>query len=99
MIQETKIVGKQTRVLLAGTIHVREAKAIRGKIISLIDKGQTSLLIDLSQVDNIDSFGMGMLVSVKKLARESGGGVNVQGVQGCVKKMFELTHLTKMFEI
>ena len=99
MSQKTKIVDDQMQVVLAGTIYVQEAKVIGAKLIKLIDKGQTSLLIDLSQVDYIDSFGLGMLVSMQKLALESNGGIKIKGIRGCVKKMFEVTRLTEMFEI
>ena len=99
MIMETRMAGNQMQVVLTGSIYVEEAAEIRGKLTSIIDKGQISLFIDLSQVDYIDSTGLGMLVSIHKRVLLRGGSIKIKGLQGLVKEVFELTRMTKVFEI
>ena len=99
MIRETKMVNDQMQLILTGSIYVEDAKEMRETLTSFIDKGQTSFLIDLSQVDYIDSTGLGMLVSIRKRAIQGGGNIKLQGLQGLVKELFEMTRLTKVFEI
>ena len=99
MFQETKIVDEQLQVILTGSIYVQDANAMRKTLNTFIDNGQMSFLIDLSQVDYIDSTGLGMLISVRKQAMLSGGSVRLKGLNGLVKELFELTRLTKVFEI
>ena len=99
MIQEMKNVDDQMNIILAGSIYVEDAKELREKIADLIEKGQINLLFDLSQVDYIDSTGLGMFVSINKQAQKRGGSIMLKGLQGLVKEVFELTRLTKVFEI
>ena len=99
MIQEMKNVDDQMHVILAGSIYVEDAKELREKIADLIEKGQINLLFDLSQVDSIESTGLGRFVSINKQAQKRGGSIMLKGLQGLVKEVFELTRLTKVFEI
>jgi anti-sigma B factor antagonist len=96
---EMKIVNEQTHIFLAGSIYVEDAKQLREKLTALIEKGQTALNIDMAKVDYIDSTGLGMLISLKKLAVKNGGNVSVSGIQGLVRDVFELTRMSKVFGI
>ena len=99
MVMETKLMNEHMQVVLSGSIYVEEAKEVREVLSSIIDQGQTSLLINLAQVEYIDSTGLGMLVSIQKRAVMRGGSVRLQGLNGLVKELFELTRLTTVFEI
>ena len=99
MIKEVTVVNNEVLVTLSGSIYVEEATAIREKLIEYIDKGYKQFVITVSNVDYIDSSGLGVLVAIQKRAIQNGGGVVIKGLQGIVKELFELTRLTKVFEI
>ena len=99
MIQETQIVNRQLQVTLSRGIHAGDVEGLKQAFDAFFDKGQASLLIDMSKVDYIDSAGLGMLVALKKRALRNGGNIRLHGLQGLVGELFELTQLTKMFEI
>ena len=99
MIQEIKIVGRQVYVTLAGNVFVEDAIEMREQLLSFMDKGHISFLFDLSQVDYIDCSSLRVLVSIRKQTVQKGGSVMIRGLQGCVKDLFELTRLNKVFEI
>lgn len=99
MIQEVKVVNGQVFVSLTGSMYVEEAAILRKKLISYHEAGHKVFFIDLSAVDYIDSSGLGVLVGIHKRALESGGSVTISGLTGTVKKLFELTRLTKVFDI
>lgn len=99
MIQEVTVLNDQVLVTLSGSIYVEEAAAIRENLISYIDRGNKTFVIDLSDVDYIDSSGLGVLVAIQKRALQNGGSVIIRGLKGLVKDLFELTRLTKVFEI
>lgn len=99
LVVDVKKVDELTHVVLTGSIYVDDAKLLREKLTALIEKGQTELNIDMEKVDYIDSTGLGMLISMKKLAMKSGGNVCVSGVQGLVREVFELTRVNKVFGI
>ena len=94
-----EMINNQMQVILTGNIFVEEAKKIRDALTELIIQGQTSILLDLSQVDYIECVGMGMIVSVQKKALQSGGGITIKGIQQLLKKQFELNYMMKSFEI
>lgn len=99
MIQEIKVTDQQVVVNLSGSIYVEEAAQIRERLIGYIDSGHNTFLIDLGNVDYIDSSGLGTLVAIQKRALQNGGSVIIKGIRGLVKDLFELTRLTKVFEI
>ena len=99
MIKQLQLVDNQVRVVLAGAIYVAEAATLRETLLIYVDNGHNSFLIDFSAVDYIDSSGLGTLVAIQKRALQQGGGVTITGLQGLVKDLFELTRLTKVFDI
>jgi len=99
MNQKMEMINNQMQVILTGNIFVEEAKKIRDALTELIIQGQTSILLDLSQVDYIECVGMGMIVSAQKKALQSGGGITIKGIQQLLKKQFELNYMMKSFEI
>ena len=98
MIQEVTVTPKLLQVVLSGSIYVEDAKAIRESLIGYICQGNPLISIDLSDVDYIDCSGLGTLVFVNKQAQLKGGRVEIKGLRGSVKELFELTRLNKVFE-
>ena len=96
---KSEIVDNRIHIILQGTIYVEDAKEMTEKLVALIESGQTRLLIDLSQVEYIDSSGMGMLIRIQKIAVRNDGNVVLKGVQGLVRELFEMTRLTAIFTI
>jgi anti-sigma B factor antagonist len=56
------------------------------------------LVIDLRNVQFIDSTGLGMLVSVLREAREQGGGVELLNANREVGRLLQITGLERLFE-
>ena len=58
-----------------------------------------SLVLDLSQVQYIDSGGLGALVAVLTSARASGGDLRLTGVNERVSRVLKTTRLDRVFRI
>ena len=99
MNHEIKEVHGQVVVTLSGKIYVEDAAAIRENLLQYINQGHKNFLISLEQVNYIDSSGLGVLVAVQKRALENGGQVVLSGLHGAVRELFELTRLTRVFDI
>ncbi len=99
MIQEITVADNHVLVNLSGSIYVEEAAQIRESLIGYIEKGHKTFVVDLGSVDYIDSYGLGTLVAIQKRALQNGGSVIIKNLKGLVKDLFELTRLTKVFEI
>jgi anti-sigma B factor antagonist len=61
--------------------------------------GGKKLVLDLSEVRQIDSAGLGPLVAGLKQSRDKGVDFSLTGVKGKVKDVLEFTRLIKAFEI
>ena len=99
MRQKITVAEHQVRVTLSGSIYAEDATRLRKSLLELIIEGHNTLIIDLKDADFIDSAGLGTLVAIHKRARENGGSVSIQGLQGFVRELFELVRLDKVFEI
>lgn len=60
--------------------------------------GQSRVLLDLSQVDFIDSTGLGVLVSLLK-RMGPGGRIAAFGVKPAVTRLFQITRLDSLFTL
>ncbi len=84
--------------LLENRVDASKAPELKEYFHSLIERGQTLLCIDLSEVSFIDSSGLGALVSVLKKVGQNGR-IGLWGLSKEVKALFELTQLYKIFDI
>lgn len=99
MEQEYLLEKDQVRVILKGSMHVEDAGILRGKLLEIIDQGQKNFLVDMSNLDYIDSTGLGVLVTIHKRALQKNGTVTIKGLKGAVQDLFDLTRLNKVFTI
>ena len=99
MIRKITVAENKVLVNLSGSIYEEEAARLSESLMDLMAKGHNTLIIDLKNVDYIDSAGLGTLGAIHKRARENGGSVIIKGLHGFVKDLFELVQLDKVFEI
>jgi anti-sigma B factor antagonist len=79
-------------------IDASKAPAFKDEMARCIEAGQTQLVLDLSQVDFIDSSGLGALVScLKRLGPR--GSLAVAGATGAVSRLFTLTRMDRVFAL
>jgi len=99
MTTEVSIHDKQVRVIISGSIYVQDAAVLLENLLGFIDRGHITFLIDLSEVDYIDSSGLGTLITMHKRANKCHGSVTIKGLNGLVKELFALTRVDKVFDI
>lgn len=61
--------------------------------------GNGKIVIDLSEVDFIDSTGLGSLVGIARKKREQGGDVRLACLNEKLRKVFEITQAFRLFDI
>ena len=82
---------------LSGRITLGEGSVqLRDSIRDLIGKGQQRILLDLGDVNYIDSSGLGELVSAYTSARNQGATVKLLKL---TKKVHDLLQLTKLYTV
>jgi anti-sigma B factor antagonist len=79
-------------------IDASKAPAFKDEMTRCIESGQHQIVLDLSQVDFIDSSGLGALVScLKRLGPR--GSLAVAGATGAVSRLFSLTRMDRVFAL
>jgi anti-sigma B factor antagonist len=86
-------------VTLAKEVYVEQASNFREALMPYLNSGHKNFILDVSSLSYIDSSGLGVLIGIQKKAISNGGKVVIKGLNGQVKELFELTRLTKIFEI
>jgi anti-sigma B factor antagonist len=85
---------------LNGRITLGEGSVqLRDSVRGLISKGQRSILLNLGDVNYIDSSGLGELVSAFTTAKNQGANVKLLGLTKKVKDVLQLTKLYTVFDI
>ncbi len=86
-------------LVLNGRLDAASAKELKNRVSHLVQENRVKLIVDMENVDFIDSSGLGSLVSSLRVVNERGGDVKVVGLQKQVRSIFELTRLHRIFGI
>lgn len=94
---ETSNVERGSVVTLRGEIDVYTAPRLREAITELVDDDATNIVLDMQQVDFLDSTGLGVLVGGLKRAKTKDGTLAIVATQQKILKIFDITGLNKVF--
>jgi anti-sigma B factor antagonist len=92
-------IGDCAVLQVAGEVDAYTAPMLREQIRELTAKGAVHLIADLSQVDFLDSTGLGALIGGLKRLREAGGSLTLVIVAPRILRLFQITGLTKVLAI
>jgi anti-sigma B factor antagonist len=96
---ESKTVDGQTVLAVQGEVDVYSAPTLRDRLTDLIDSGERTVIVDLSDVGFLDSTGLGTLVAGLKRAQELGGMLPLVCRTDRILKLFRITGLDGVFMI
>jgi anti-sigma B factor antagonist len=83
----------------AGRMDVESSPAVRQAILDLAGQGILLLVVDLTQVEFMDSSGLSALVSGMKALRKAGGGLGICHANAQIRTAPRLTMLDRVFPI
>jgi anti-sigma B factor antagonist len=76
-----------------------EAGQINDQINTLIDKGKKNIIIDLKEVEWMNSSGLGILIGAITILKNSGGKMILVNVSERIGNLLKITKLLNVFEI
>jgi anti-sigma B factor antagonist len=86
-------------VAVRGEIHVSTAPELSALLADALTRGVKSLVLDLSEVEFIDSTGLSVLLNVLRRITQRGGTLVIVCTNPTVLRLFEITRLESTFEI
>ena|SRR5690348_16837471 len=97
MRASTRQIGTIAIVDISGRIELGEGSSVlRATVKDLVAKGQKHILLNLGEVNYIDSAGVGELVSAFTSVRNQGGELKLLNL---TKKVHDLLQITKLYTV
>ncbi len=91
--------GKGVMVVEGDLDNEHAGEALRRAFNSLYDAGSRTIVLDLSGVQIINSYGIGKILMCYKRLKAEGGELRVKPLNGFVKETFELLMLDRLFPV
>ncbi len=76
-----------------------ENKVILKEVKNRVEKGFSSFIVDLSELDFMNSVGLNFLLSMMSTSNESGGSLAVANANEQVLSLLKITKLREMFNL
>ncbi|WP_100403723.1 STAS domain-containing protein [Bacillus sp. FJAT-42315] len=87
-----------TKVYIGGELDVYTAPKLQETIFPHVKANQT-LIIDLTEVTYLDSTGLGIFVGLFKSLNAKNGTLQLVGLSGRLKRLFDITGLSGIMNI
>lgn len=72
---------------------------LKNHVAKLLMEGHRHVVLNFSQVQMLDSFGIAVLISLLKLCREIRGNLTLFGLNQQISSLIELTHMDRVLDI
>jgi len=99
VIADVRQMNGITVVDIEGRFDAVSASKTKARLHELIAAGHTRLLLNLQGMDFIDSEGLGVLVSCLRRTALENGTLRLADVPPFCRSIFELTGLTRVFDV
>ncbi len=76
-----------------------EISEVRKEIYTVLDRGLTKVVLDLSKVNKINSSGLGTVMAILASIKGKGGELRLANITGYVGSVLVLTKLVKVLKI
>jgi anti-sigma B factor antagonist len=87
-------------VRLNGRVNIESSPLLRDRLLCLLrDSSVKSVIIDLAKVSYVDSSGVATLIESLKVARHRRVALQLQGLEGRLLHLFEVTGVLALFEM
>jgi anti-sigma B factor antagonist len=82
-----------------GRLDATCVSQLKDAVLAMIDAEKLKILIDMADVDFVDSSGLGTLVTCLRSVSKAGGVFKIAALQEGPKNLFEITRLNRVFDI
>ncbi|MEW5925724.1 MAG: anti-sigma factor antagonist [Candidatus Zixiibacteriota bacterium] len=91
--------GNLTVISLSGRLDLSTGGKLKEEVKKILESGKTTVHLNLSEVEFVNSSGLGALVSIMKEVRIFRGRLTLSNLEDYVQEIFDITQLSHIFEI
>lgn len=99
MIYELVKGDKKLHIFLKGHLTFSDCLIFRELTEHVRNENNVHYLIDLSELDFIDTAGLGMLILARDTIAQKNAKIQLKGLQGQVEKMLHFSQLNHLFSV
>ncbi len=99
IIKSKEIKGDAGIVYLCGEVDMHSSPSLRQALLEYSRAKKPTIVVDMAEVDYIDSSGLATLIECMKQCKPYSGRVVLSRIKPNVLQVFELAKLTGFFEI
>ncbi len=85
-------------ITLTGEVDAYTAPKLKQELIPVTEKPETEIVIDLSNIEYMDSTGLGVIIAGLKSAQKNNNQLKVTGLTPRVERLFKITGLLELLE-
>lgn len=82
-----------------GNLDADSVSEFKKEATKLVEEGCNAVVMDCATMDFVDSLGLGAMISLLRRLRSHEGDLKVAGLTKDVRSIFEITRLTRLFDI
>jgi anti-sigma B factor antagonist len=99
-IDVTTVADDQIQLFgLGGTLDIATSPTLRAALLEAADRANHEIVVDLTQLEFLDSTGLGALIGAHKRAAEHGGSVRLVAHEGQILRLLRITGLLDVFSV
>jgi anti-sigma B factor antagonist len=91
--------GETLLFKLRGSLDLATAPTVRAALSEAAEKGSQHLIVDLTQLEFLDSTGLGVLIGAHRRAAEHGGSLRLIVSDGPISRLLNITGLIAVFSV
>lgn len=84
---------------VSGEIDAYTAPELRKTLLPLTEKEECRVIVDLANVDYMDSTGLGIFIAALKSCKKHHGTLQLKNLTNRVERLFKITGLTEIVSI
>jgi anti-sigma B factor antagonist len=84
---------------LSGSLDIATSPTVRAALSEASERGDHRLIVDLTNVEFLDSTGLGALIGAQRRAKEYDGEVRLVVKEGQILRLLRITGLLKVFAV
>ncbi len=98
-LERAEVDGGFAVLKFAGRLDTAAAEECRIQVDELVASGEDRVIGDFSDLKFISSAGLNLLIRLYRELKKSGGEFRIAGLQPQIRKVFEMTGYTKVFDL
>ncbi|HEY6326319.1 MAG TPA: STAS domain-containing protein [Candidatus Cybelea sp.] len=96
---KTEDAGDTLVFRLRGSLDLATAPTVRAAVSDATDNDSHHIIVDLTQLDFLDSTGLGVLIGAHRRAAEHGGSLRLVVHNGPISRLMHITGLIGVFAV